>query len=99
MRNDCVRMQAGTQAFQLGKRIEINGEVLFAGDAGVVAGELVASVRCLDGCATERCRVHTKGREKLDVAPALQMLADPAALVNLDGELKLSSIQGRFQPN
>src|SRR5262249_51957552 len=45
------------------------------------------------GAAERRC-VHREGRERLDVAPVAEMVADVAAFVETDGQFEAGGVQG-----
>src|SRR5205807_5181539 len=85
-----IRAHHVTQPGRLCQRLKIERNMLPAGDAFGLAGELVPWGCFLDRGLAQRSAVHAERAKKPDVAPALQVFADPAALVDRHRQIERS---------
>jgi len=70
------------------QRLQIGADVFTAGDDGVGFGQRVLGLVRLDARPAQRRRVHAERAEKPDMAPASEMFADAAALIDGKGQLQ-----------
>src|SRR5262249_40607751 len=94
-----IAPQATGQRGSLGKRLQVGCKMLLAGRAIGFAREGMLWILGTQGCPAQRRGVHAERAEQANVAPALEMLCNPAALINGDREVQLTSIQSGFQTN
>ena len=79
------------------QRLQVDGEMLPAGQDGVGLGQGMLRLVGADAGAAQRRRVQAERAEHADVAPAAQVLADPAAFVDGERQVQRRGAQGGLQ--
>ncbi len=79
------------------QRLQVDGEVIAAGEKGVGFRQRMLRRIGADARSAQRRRIHAERAEHADMAPAAEMFADSAALIDGEGEVQRGGVQGGFQ--
>src|SRR5262249_28289217 len=88
LHNLLAKVQAVDQRSGFRQRLEINLEMLLAGNDIAVAGELVLGRLPADRRAAQGWPIHAARREETGVSPVAKMRADLTAFVDSDGKFE-----------
>jgi hypothetical protein len=95
--NSSVQSQTLLEARASSQGSKVSLKVLSASEMVGVSRKFVPGMVGADRDSPKRGSIHGKGREQPNMAPAMQMLADPSALVDDDGQVEAPRVQSRFQ--